>query len=167
MQAFLNSQVNKKAEKAVIYIESTLTKILHDQSVSTRYFHTYCPQFILITTPPRPLPASFRSLCYILHTRLISHSLWMTLIPRKSWKQLLCKIWGVNKMYYGKYEIEGIDFVLSFWHWKQGFLGDKLKYFISDVTDAYSYRVALAFLGRTEGTRIDQGCIAISDWEVY
>ena len=41
---------------------------------------------------------------------------------------------GVNKMYYGKYEIWRVDSVLSFWHWKQGFLlllllGDKLKYF--------------------------------------
>ena len=35
--------------------------------------------------------------------------------------------------------------VLSLRHWKQRFLGDKLKYFIGDVTDAYSYRVLSCF----------------------
>ena len=35
--------------------------------------------------------------------------------------------------------------VLSLRHWKQRFLGDKLKYFIGDVTDAYSYRFLSCF----------------------
>ena len=72
-------------------------------------------------------------------------------------------------MYYGKYEIWGIDSVVSLRHWKQGFLGDMLKYFISDVTNAYSYRVlsCLFSILWTERTRIDQGCFAIMDMEVY
>ena len=169
MQACLNSQVISNVKK----VKQTKKRRKKLYIMRARWPKHYTTSLFLVAnftfiankspwlpsynpTPPPPFPLP------IFCTTLFSHSICMTVIPSRSWKQLLCIIWRVNKMYFGKNEIGGIGSVLSFWHWKRGFLGI-LKYFISDVTDVYSYRVLSYVLGWTEGTRIDQGCFAIFD----